>query len=43
MILEKNDARFAHPSKKSFTFAVLEAFTKGLTDAGHNFEIGDLF
>ena len=34
---------FAHPSKKSFTFEVLEAFTKGLGDAGHTLEIGDLY
>jgi NAD(P)H dehydrogenase (quinone) len=34
---------FTHPSKKSFTYAVLESFTKGLMDAGHTFEIGDLY
>ena len=34
---------FAHPSKKSFTFEVLEAFKKGLVDAGHTFDIGDLY
>jgi NAD(P)H dehydrogenase (quinone) len=34
---------FSHPSKKSFSYAVLESFTKGLADAGHTFEIGDLY
>jgi NAD(P)H dehydrogenase (quinone) len=34
---------FAHPSKKSFTWEVLNAFTRGLQDAGHSFEIGDLY
>jgi NAD(P)H dehydrogenase (quinone) len=34
---------FAHPSKKSFTWQVLNAFTRGLQDAGHSFEIGDLY
>ena len=34
---------FAHPSKESFTFAVLESFIKGLKDAGHTYEIGDLY
>jgi len=34
---------FAHPSKKSFTREVLESFTRGLRDAGHSFEIGDLY
>ncbi len=34
---------FAHPSQKSFTYSVLQAFTAGLCDAGHTFEIGDLY
>jgi NAD(P)H dehydrogenase (quinone) len=34
---------FAHPSKQSFTWEVLGAFTCGLRDAGHSFEIGDLY
>lgn len=34
---------FAHPSYKSFTWEVLNAFTRGLRDAGHSFEIGDLY
>ena len=34
---------FAHPSLRSFSAAVLERFTGGLRDAGHSFEIGDLY
>ena len=34
---------FAHPSKKSFSKSVLETFVDGLKDAGHTFEIGDLY
>jgi NAD(P)H dehydrogenase (quinone) len=34
---------FAHPSHDSFTHSVLKAFTKGLCDAGHTFEVGDLY
>jgi NAD(P)H dehydrogenase (quinone) len=34
---------FAHPSKQSFTWEVLGAFTRGLRDAGHTFEVGDLY
>ena len=34
---------FCHPSKKSFTFAVLESFIAGLREAGHTFEVGDLY
>ncbi|UCE17597.1 MAG: NAD(P)H-dependent oxidoreductase [Gemmatimonadota bacterium] len=34
---------FAHPSKKSFTWEVLEVFTQGLRDANHTFEICDLY
>lgn len=34
---------FAHPSEKSFSRAVLDAFTRGLSEAGHTFEIADLY
>jgi len=34
---------FAHPSKESFSWSVLQAFTRGLREAGHSFEIGDLY
>ena len=34
---------FAHPSENSFNKEVLEAFVKGLEDAGHTHEIGDLY
>jgi NAD(P)H dehydrogenase (quinone) len=34
---------FAHPSKQSFTWEVLGAFTRGLQDGGHTFEVGDLY
>jgi len=34
---------YAHPSRKSFNGAVLDAFTQGLRDAGHSYEIGDLY
>jgi len=34
---------FAHPSKVSFNKEVLDAFTRGLQEAGHTYEIGDLY
>jgi NAD(P)H dehydrogenase (quinone) len=34
---------FAHPSRGSFTWEVLSAFLRGLRDAGHCFEVGDLY
>lgn len=34
---------FAHPSRQSFTWEVLNGFVRGLQDAGHSFEIGDLY
>ena len=34
---------FAHPSKASFTWEVLNALTRGLEAAGHSFEVGDLY
>ena len=34
---------FAHPSQDSFNREVLDAFSGGLRDAGHTYEIGDLY
>jgi NAD(P)H dehydrogenase (quinone) len=34
---------YAHPNPKSFNHAVVEEFTKGLVDAGHAYEIVDLY
>jgi NAD(P)H dehydrogenase (quinone) len=34
---------FAHPSEDSFNSEVLEAFANGLRDAGHTYEVGDLY
>ncbi len=34
---------YAHPNPKSFNHAVLESFTKGLKDAGHSYEVDDLY
>ncbi|MBN1287382.1 MAG: NAD(P)H-dependent oxidoreductase [Anaerolineae bacterium] len=34
---------YAHPSDQSFTYAALGEFTRGLADAGHTFEVGDLY
>ena len=34
---------FAHPSKASFTGQVLDSFCRGLKEAGHSFEVGDLY
>ena len=34
---------FAHPSKTSFNRQVLETFTQGLQDAGHTYDINDLY
>ena len=34
---------FAHPSRRSFSGAVLEAFSRGLRAAGHTYEINDLY
>ena len=34
---------FAHPSQDSFNREVLEVFTKGLDEADHTYEIGDLY
>ena len=34
---------FAHPAKDSFNRAVLEAFTRGLADFEHTYEVNDLY
>ena len=34
---------FAHPSEKSFSKSVLEAFVRGLDAAGHSYEVADLY
>jgi NAD(P)H dehydrogenase (quinone) len=34
---------YAHPGKASFNREVLGAFTRGLRDAGHSYEVGDLY
>lgn len=34
---------FAHPGKTCFNREVLDAFCRGLRDAGHTFETGDLY
>jgi NAD(P)H dehydrogenase (quinone) len=34
---------YAHPAGHSFSRDVLEAFTRGLADAGHSFEVHDLY
>ena len=34
---------FAHPSQKSYSKLVLDSFIQGLTEAGHSYEIGDLY
>jgi NAD(P)H dehydrogenase (quinone) len=34
---------FTHPSKQSFTREVLDEFMRGLKEAGHSIEIGDLY
>lgn len=34
---------FTHPNPLSFTRAVLDNFTRGLKDAGHDYEVVDLY
>ena len=34
---------YCHPSRHSFTSAVKESFIKGLEDAGHTYQISDLY
>jgi len=34
---------YTHPSKGSFTYQVLQQFSKGLVEAGHQIELSDLY
>jgi NAD(P)H dehydrogenase (quinone) len=34
---------YAHPSHRSFTYQAFQAFARGLEEAGHTLEIGDLY
>ena len=34
---------YAHPNPKSFNHAILEEFTRGLTDGGHTYDVVDLY
>ncbi len=34
---------YAHPNPQSFNHAILESFTKGLAEAGHTYEVVDLY
>lgn len=34
---------YCHPSSNSFTYCVKESFIKGLKEAGHSYEISDLY
>lgn len=34
---------YAHPNPNSFNHAILEAFTEGLTEANHDYEVLDLY
>lgn len=34
---------YCHPSENSFTFEVKNAFLRGLEDAGHSYEVSDLY
>lgn len=34
---------YAHPNRKSFNHAVLQAFSKGLEEGGHQYEVVDLY
>ena len=34
---------YCHPSRTSFTYEVLRSFMRGLSDAGHEIEISDLY
>jgi NAD(P)H dehydrogenase (quinone) len=42
-LLVKVHIVYAHPSGESFTHAILEAFTRGLAEAGHEFTVSDLY
>jgi NAD(P)H dehydrogenase (quinone) len=34
---------YAHPNPESFNHAILEAFTRGLSESGHSYEVVDLY
>lgn len=34
---------YCHPSNKSFTYTVKDSFIKGLENAGHSYEVSDLY
>ena len=34
---------YCHPSKNSFTNTIKESFIRGLEDAGHSYEVSDLY
>lgn len=34
---------YCHPSEQSFTYNIKESFIRGLIDAGHSYEISDLY
>ena len=34
---------YCHPSTDSFTYRVKEAFIKGIREAGHSYEVSDLY
>ena len=34
---------YCHPSKNSFTHTIKESFIRGLEDAGHSYEVSDLY
>ncbi len=34
---------YCHPSSNSFTFAIKEAFIKGISESGHSFTVSDLY
>jgi NAD(P)H dehydrogenase (quinone) len=34
---------YSHPGRNSFTWEVLQSFVRGLEDAEHTFEVGDLY
>jgi NAD(P)H dehydrogenase (quinone) len=34
---------YAHPNPQSFNHAILQAFTSGLSESGHTYEVVDLY
>ena len=34
---------YAHPNPQSFNHALVESFAKGLAEAGHTYEVVDLY